>query len=274
MNALIIQISTLPTGLIYVLFGILGGTVAWVSAKIAKTTARNMTALTLFGVMFALSLVRALAPDPAAEAQAIIVEVSKTRLFSSLFLAHPEARELLKEKLETLVATTTGDERNAKAQLASGEILEKYLNQHYLVASNDKLHALFSKNAEMIKSYQNNPARCVAYFLGRLQYTKAERESPAYLQELEMKAEIIENNPMNLLPPYVSSGSIEDVGQKLDEAYKAKGYDPLDMQLLDKIDKLPQDQGCKAAVEYADSLASMDSATAGYVFKTLLSLPQ
>jgi hypothetical protein len=273
MNALINQISTLPAALIYGAIGFLGGVVAWVLARAAKSTS-SMTAWIVFGILFAMSLARFLAPNPAAEARSILAEVTKTRLFSSLFLAHPEAREQLQEKLETVVATTTSDERNAKAQLASGEIVGKYLNQHYLVASNDKLQALFVRNAETIKSYQNEPVRCVAYYLGRLQYSKEERESLSYQQELEMKADIISNNPMNLLPPYEGGGSIEDVRQKLDGAYKAKGYDPEDMQFLDKIDTVPPEQGCKAAVEYIDTLASMDAATAGYVFKSLLSLPQ
>jgi len=277
MDSLIASFLSLPNVVIYAIFGAVGGGVgSLLGAWVAKVTKKQKLALviTVICMVVAIQLPGLILPKAKQQAipDMIVQELKQQRLFALIFRLHPEAEKEMKKKMGNIAAhATSNQDAFYEAQAASAEIISRYFNKHMLSASDEMTFKQIQREAKVIASLQDKPRLCVSYYLGKPEFSETD-VTPEFLEEdTNLKADVIESSVSNPSPP-PKAASIEDILTIIADAYQKKGYDVQSLAKLDKVETLPPEEGCKLAIEFSGTLASMEMKQATYVFKNLLYL--
>jgi hypothetical protein len=141
-------------------------------------------------------------------------------------------------------------------------------NEALLSASNDSIYKMLRYESEVIKVLSSSPELCVGYFLGELTPIsyQGNMKNEWLHNDLSIKREIIDSPKSELLP----AGDIADVLNLVTDTFMKLGYDPQDLDKLLEVRNIAPVEGCRIAMEFNNTLLSMEADQAAYVFKNLL----
>ena len=266
----------LPQLVQFAIFGAVGGLAGALISRLVTGTAKRTTVGTVISVVcvmgaIALGNVVVSQQQEKIELETAMRGIEAHRLFAVLFKYHPQAESQMRTSLAQIFHRTPPDQIAQQASVMAAQIINTYVQQDILRASDASVAAMLSEDLTMETRLQPHPQACVDYYQGR-PVSSPDLVSPADVAHIsDLKADIIEAAFTHPSPP-PAHPDMDAVVTQLVAGYHAKGYDPQDMAQLGRVDKLPPVQGCKLAIEFSDVLASMPAAQASTIFKSFLEI--
>lgn len=278
MEQLLTYFLSLPSFVIYGIFGAIGGALgALVGSFLSKVFKKEKITQIVVIIFIVLStqLPKHVLPElkkDVVPAQ-VLEQLKEHRLFSVIFRLHPEAEIEMKERMRDVINNAPADQVFLKAQAVSAEVVAKYFNKYLVSASDEVTHKMLNRSVAVMKKFQHKPELCVSYYLGQPQFNKEDIPEDFITEQSNLKADIIEsavNNPS--LPP--KAASIDELLEIIALSYQQNGYDLANLEKIGLVGTLPADEGCRVALEFSNALATLDVKQSSYVFKNLLYLSE
>ena len=271
MNEILLFVASMPWVVVYAVAGALAGLLGSGAGLIAQKYFGLSKGWKFVPVVVftALSLnVSQWLFEEAVPAQAVST-LKQNRLFGVILKHHPEAE---REYIERYKKILSGPREQVRAQsrALAADFTGRYLDLHMLTASDAAIHHLLQTEARILEALKNNPAECVAQYLGTPTASRLEAiPRPLVEANLNAKAEVIESSVITQSPP-PRIANIKDVVGVITRAYRAKGYDIAGIAKLANMHSLPPAEGCEVGYMFVSALLSMDENQSAFVFKGLM----
>jgi hypothetical protein len=269
MNEIVLFAASMPIFVVYTIAGALGGVLGGGAGLIAEKYfgLKKGWRYVPFAV-FSVNVSQRLFED-AVPAQAVST-LKQNRLAGVIFKYHPGAEQEYVARYKKILSGPR-EKVSAESRALAADFTGRYLNLHMPTASDAAIHRLLQTEASTLEALKNNPAECVAQYLGTPSASRLEATPRSLVEEsLNAKAEIIESSVVTPSPP-PKIAKIDDIAGVIADAYRAKGYDTAEIAKIGNVQLLPPDEGCQVSYRFVSALASMNEKQSAFVYKGLLS---
>jgi hypothetical protein len=275
MNDLIPILLDLPNIAVGAILGAAGGLLGFALGALRTHSRRSraVSVTTVVGIVASIQLLHWV-PDARAwlATEYVLNQLKENRLFGLILRNHPEAEPPLRSEIEKAVSDTgdtTGRQAFMRSQAATARIVNAYFPTYLPKGSDEAIYKLLTRQADVLKSFNERPKLCVGYFLGNPVFEPGDVTMEFANQETDLKAEFIESAIANQMRTYPTS-DVEALVTEVMSAYIDRGYSLENMAKVDVVANLPPEEGCRIAFEFTDALLSLGPNRAPAVFRGLV----
>jgi hypothetical protein len=156
------------------------------------------------------------------------------------------------------------------SQLASSQIISKYIDRHMLSSSDMALHNFLVQQRVAMLTLQGEPDDCRRFFLGYpVRSQDATNQVKTFLENISnAKAEVVESSVSN--PSLATKETPDAVAADLMNEYRKNGYAAEDLGKVSEIANLPPVDACRVGTEFTSILASFDPTKGWQILKNLI----